>query len=192
MKKKVYIIHGWDGSPENGWFPWLKQELEKRGWEVTVPELPQSEEPRIKNWIPKMVEVIGIPDENTYFVGHSMGCQAIVRFLETLPETTLVGGAVFVAGFFTRLTMEEDDLTQDVGREWLGTPLDLGKVKKHMRKSVAIFSDDDPYVPIENKEKFETILGSKIILKPNMKHFSGSEGVTELPVVLESLLEISN
>ena len=27
--KRVFIIHGWDGYPEEGWFPWLKEELEK-------------------------------------------------------------------------------------------------------------------------------------------------------------------
>ena len=29
--KKVFIIHGWEGYPEEGWFPWLKKELESRG-----------------------------------------------------------------------------------------------------------------------------------------------------------------
>jgi hypothetical protein len=27
--KRVFIIHGWEGYPEEGWFPWLKKELEK-------------------------------------------------------------------------------------------------------------------------------------------------------------------
>jgi esterase/lipase len=35
--KKVFIIHGWDGYPEEGWFPWLKKELEKKGFSVFVP-----------------------------------------------------------------------------------------------------------------------------------------------------------
>ena len=31
------MVHGWDGNPNNHWFPWLKKELEKRGFEVHVP-----------------------------------------------------------------------------------------------------------------------------------------------------------
>jgi len=27
---KIIIVHGWDGSPKHGWFPWLKNELEKK------------------------------------------------------------------------------------------------------------------------------------------------------------------
>ena len=26
---KVVMIHGWSGHPHEGWFPWLKSELEK-------------------------------------------------------------------------------------------------------------------------------------------------------------------
>ena len=191
MQKRVFIVHGWDGYPENGWFPWLKQELENRGWLVVVPQLPQPEEPRINKWIPVLAEIVGTPDEQTYFVGHSMGCQAIARYVETLPEKTLVGGAVFVAGFFSRLTLDNDDRTQSVVKEWLETPLNLEKVKSHLRKSVAIFCDNDPYVPLENKEAFQNMLGSSIVIEHNLVHFSGSTGVTKLSVALTSVLGLA-
>ena len=35
MNKRVFIAHGWDGYPEEGWFPWLKKELETKGFEVS-------------------------------------------------------------------------------------------------------------------------------------------------------------
>ncbi|MEK7580175.1 MAG: alpha/beta fold hydrolase [Patescibacteria group bacterium] len=190
--KKVFIIHGWDGYPEEGWFPWLKKELEARGFNVFVLQLPNPDEPRINNWVPKLKEIVGVPDEQTYFVGHSMGCQAIARYLEVLPEGVIVGGVVFVAGFFKRLTnLEDDEVVRSVSKEWLETPLNLARVKTHLKKSVAIFSDDDPYVPADNKGEFEDILGSKIIIEHGKGHFSGSAGTTELPVALKAVLEIA-
>ena len=37
---KVVIVHGWGGTPEEGWFPWLRRELEERGHEyATVEEI---------------------------------------------------------------------------------------------------------------------------------------------------------
>jgi len=192
MKKRVFIIHGWDGYPEEGWFPWLKKELEARNFAVFVPQLPKPDEPRINNWVPKLKEVVGEPDEQTYFVGHSMGCQTIARYLETLSENIKVGGVVFVSGFFKRLTnLEDDDIVRSVSKEWLTTPLSLEKVKTHLQKSVAIFSDNDPYVPIDNKEDFSNILESKIITEHNKGHFSGSTGTTELLIALEAVLEIA-
>lgn len=189
MSKRIFIVHGWDGYPKEGWFPWLKKALEAKGFVVFVPQLPKPDEPRINNWVPKLKKVVGNPDEQTYFVGHSMGCQTIARYLETLPENTKVGGAVFVAGFFNHLTnLEDDDLVQSVAKEWLTTPLNLKKVKIHLKKSIAIFSDNDPYVPMDNQNDFAETLGSKIIIERDQGHFSGSTGTKELPAVLDAII----
>ena len=191
--KKVFIVHGWVGYPEEGWFPWLKKELEDKGFEVFVPQLPDADNPRIQNWVPKLAEVVGSADTDTYFVGHSMGCQTIARYLETLPDGVKVGGAVFVAGFFKRLTgLDDDKETRDVEKEWLSTPISLEKVKSHLPKSIAIFSDNDPFIPSDNQDDFRDKLGSRIVIEHNKGHFSGpSDNIIELQVVLEALLEIS-
>lgn len=190
--KRVFIIHGWDGYPEEGWFPWLRQKLEERGFEVHVPQLPDTENPRIEKWVPSVAKVVGVPDEETYFVGHSMGCQTIVRYLETLPEDTKVGGVVFVAGFFKRLTSLEPgpDVTEVV-EHWLSRPVDLLKVRKHLTQSVAIFSENDPYVPLDNQDEYKSKLGSRIMIEHNKGHFNAKAGVTELPIVLEELLKMA-
>ncbi len=191
--KRVFIVHGWDGYPEEGWFPWLKKELEATGFEVIVPQLPDAATPRIHNWVPKLQEVASTPDENMYFVGHSMGCQTIARYLEALPEGVQVGGAVFVAGFFKRLTnIGSDDAEQSVQKEWMTTPLSLEKVKTHLPKSVAIFSDNDPFVPLDNVDDYRDKLGSKIIILSGRGHFSGSTNqCLELPEVLEAVLKLN-
>ncbi len=101
MSKRVFIIHGWDGYPEEGWFPWLKKELDKRGFIVQIPAMPDTSEPKIEVWIPFLSKLVGQADENTFFVGHSIGCQAIIRYLQTLPDGIKIGGAVFVAGWYS-------------------------------------------------------------------------------------------
>jgi predicted alpha/beta hydrolase family esterase len=192
MTKRVFIAHGWDGTPQEGWFPWLKQELETKGFEVFVPQLPDTANPRIYNWVPALAQAVGTPDEQTYFVGHSMGCQAIVRYVETLPDGQKIGGAVFVAGFFKHLTgLEDDPAVQETDKHWLGAPIDLEKVKSHLPKSVAVFSDDDPWVPLDNQDDFRDKLGSEIVIEHDKKHFSGSDGNVELPVALEKILEMA-
>lgn len=190
--KRVFIIHGWDGYPEEGWFPWLKKELEAKGFEVYVPQLPEAGYPRMYNWVPALAAVVGQPDDEVFFVGHSMGCQTIARYLETLPMGMVVGGAVFVAGFFKHLSgLEDDPEVREIARHWLTAPIDLAKVHNHLRRSVAIFSDDDPFVPLDNQEEFRDHLGSEIIIEHARGHFSGSKGVTELPMALESLLRFA-
>ncbi|OGI31317.1 MAG: hypothetical protein A3G09_00375 [Candidatus Moranbacteria bacterium RIFCSPLOWO2_12_FULL_48_12] len=190
--KRIFIVHGWGGYPGEGWFPWLKKELETRGFVVSIPQLPDAENPRIEGWVAKLAETVNVPDENTYFVGHSIGCPTIAHYLQSLPAGVMVGGAVFVAGFFKQLTnLEEDIETQETAKLWLEAPLDLGKVKSHLLKSVAIFSDNDPYVPLDNQDDFRA-LGAEIIVEHQQDHFSGSSGTTELPVVLESVLKMAD
>lgn len=186
------MVHGWGGSPEEGWRPWLKEQLEKREFEIHNLAMPEPDKPRINTWVPAIEKGVGKADENTYFVGHSMGCQAIARYLETLPENTKVGGAVFVAGFFKRLTsMENDPEVQETDHHWLDAPIDFAKIKSHLPKSTAIFSDNDPWVPLDNQEDFSKKLGSKIKIEHGMRHFSGDDVVNKLPIALESLLEIA-
>lgn len=190
--KRVFIVHGWGGNPEEGWFPWLKKELEAKGFQIFVPQLPYAENPQIENWVPKLAETVGVADEATYFVGHSMGCQTITRYLESLPKGLKVGGAVFVGGFFKHLSGHEDDVeTQAIRKQWLETPLDLAEVRLHLPKSVAIFSDDDPWVPLDNQDDFRNKLGSKIVIEHNKGHFNDEGlGVKELPIALEALLSM--
>ena len=97
MSKRVFIVHGWSGSPYKDWIPWLKSELQTRGFEAYAPEMPDPDEPDIAEWVHMLKMSVGKPDRNTFFVGHSIGCQTILRFLETLGEGEETGGAVLVA-----------------------------------------------------------------------------------------------
>ncbi|MET0779778.1 MAG: hypothetical protein ABWY71_03005 [Candidatus Saccharimonadales bacterium] len=46
--KRVIILHGTLGSPSGNWFTWLKLELERRGLEVWLPQLPRPQQPSLQ------------------------------------------------------------------------------------------------------------------------------------------------
>jgi predicted alpha/beta hydrolase family esterase len=189
--KRVFIVHGWSGSPDEGWFPWLKTELEKKGFEVTVPAMPDPDEPKIETWVSHLAKVVGEPNDQTFFIGHSIGCQTILRYLEKLPASQSIGGAIFVAGWFVLSDLETEE-EKIIGRPWVETPIDFEKIKTHTSKFFTLFSDDDEVVPLKNKQVFENNLGSETAITTGMGHFSGGDGVTSLPTVLEKLLQFSN
>ncbi len=188
--KRVFIIHGWSGYPEEGWFPWLKAELEKKGFSVLIPSMPDPDEPKIETWIPFFKNIVSTPDRETYFVGHSIGCQAIIRYLETLPEGSKIGGAVFVAGWYDLRNLKTEEEKRIAG-PWVNSPRDDEKIHKIINCSVAIFSDNDPFVMPENQASWRDKIGAKIIIEHGRGHFSGDDGITELPSALEALIEIS-
>lgn len=190
--KRVFIIHGWEGNPNNAWFPWLRKELETRGFEVQAPAMPNPDEPDKDSWVAYLSQMVGIPDSDTYLIGHSIGCKAIMRYLESLPDNNQIGGVIFVASWLILTHME--DRTDDEKRvvtAWSNPPYDFPKIKKIGNKFVAIFSDDDPEVPLENTKVFEKEFGAKIIVESGKGHFSDDAEVFELPVVLEELLKMA-
>ncbi len=195
MKKRAFIIHGWESNPDEGWLPWLKRELEERDFEVFAPQMPNTDEPKIEEWVSFLAGLVGEPDENTYFVGHSIGCQAITRYLETL-EDKKIGGAVFAAGWFslTEYAYAEDpeceEETRKIAEPWLNTPVDFEKIKKTTRNFAAIFSDNDPYVDLSNADIFREKLGAEIIIEKGKGHLRGEDGVMELDSALRSILKM--
>jgi len=190
MNKRVFIIHGWDGYPEEGWFPWLKQELEKNGFQVQVPAMPEPVEPKIEKWVSYLNKIVSNVDENTLFVGHSIGCQTILRYLEGLPIEKKVGGAVFVAGWLSSPNLETEE-EKRIAKPWIEIPIDFEKVKQHTKKFFAIFSDDDEVISLDNKELFEQKLGAKTIIESGCGHFGESDNITELSSALKAIMEIS-
>lgn len=187
MYKRAFLIHGWDGRPNNHWFPWLIAELKARYFNVDALSMPTPATPHLKDWLRAIKEAVGTPDEHTYFVGHSLGCVTIVRYLESLPKKTKVGGAIFVAGFSGNISLPEL-------AEFYATPeqpIDLDRVKSICSKITTIFSDDDPVVPLVKGISFAKAIGAKVIIEKGKGHFCKSDGVTALPTVLETLTAMS-
>src|SRR3989344_1117264 len=151
--------------------------------------MPDPSKPKINDWISYLSKTVGDVDDDTFFIGHSVGCQTILRYLEGLRNEKLVGGCVFVAPWFNliNLTQEEEKIISP----WLDKPIEFTRIKLHTSKFISIFSDNDPFVSLDNKELFKNLLDSKIIIKHKKGHFSDEDGAKKLPDALKSLLHLS-
>lgn len=191
MEKRIFIVHRWSGTPLEDWYPWLKSKLEEKGYTVWIPQMPNTDEPMMEEWVPYLSEEVGTVDAQTYFIGHSVGVQTVLRMLESLPEGTKAGGLVSVAGWFG---MNEDVLeeegTLDTARPWLREPIDFAKVRRMLGKIIAIFSGNDPYVPVGQAEMFRNQLEAETVVVPNRGHYTSADDVTEAPEVLDAVLEL--
>ena len=192
--KKIYIIHGWSGSPDEPLHKWLASELKSKGFEVEVPAMPNPDEPVIKDWVAKLNQVVGEePDEGIIFIGHSIGCQTILRYLAGLKTSGFFGGAVFIAPWLYVSGLETEE-EKSIAKPWVETPIDNVKVWKYLpeNKRIAIFSDNDPFVPKENWDLFEQKFGAKIIIEKEKGHFTADDGVNSLPSALKAVLDIAD
>lgn len=191
MKQRVFVVHGWAAAPDREWFPWLTAALAPSGVEVIIPAMPDPLRPRIDTWVAHLRQTVGTVRDTDIFVGHSIGCQTIMRYLESEKGAT-IKGLICVAGWFTLHNLEnkEEEL---IAQPWVIAPIDLDVVKLAARSIIAIFSDTDPYVALEeNKRLFEDKLGACCIVEHNKGHFSEDNSIYELPVVRDQILSLLN
>ena len=188
--KRAFIVHAWSGRPDKGWLSWINKELSKKGFKVWAKRMPNPDFPKINSWVSYLKKIARNPDKNTFFIGHSIGCQTIIRYIESLPANAKIGGAVFVAGWFNLENLETDE-EKKVSKLWIETPINFSKVKPKIGKAVALFSDNDPWVPLKDSKIFRKKLGAKIIIEHNKGHYI--ENITKkIPAALKALLKIAN
>jgi len=94
-----------------------------------------------------------------------------------------------VAGFFN-LPYLKTASEQNIAKPWLEHNINFSNIKKHAKRIVAIFSDNDPDVPVSDAKLFKTYLNAKIIIEENKGHFTSEEGVEILPNVIDSIKEM--
>ena len=150
---KVLLIHGFTGSGSGVWFPWLKAELEARGYEVFAPDMPNTSHPKFEEWLSALdpfMEKLGADD---IIIGHSLGGKAALHAV--LRARKKIGRVILVAPAIGKKTEKE---WEKMEREW--TEGDVPALRKFWEEKIsledisqfaevtAIFSDDDFAVPL--------------------------------------------
>ncbi len=185
--KRVIIVHGWDFNPKMNWYSWLKEELENKGYEVVVPEMPNTSEPKIKEWVSHLKKIVGKLNSDTYFVGHSIGCQAIMRFLEKEEFSGKIPKIIFVAGWFKLDNLEGKEV-KAIANPWIKNKIDFSKVKRKLSKLTVFLSSNEPYdYTEENARSFKEKLSARVVILKNKGHFTEDDGVKKLPEVLKEI-----
>ncbi|MFA5986373.1 MAG: DUF1749 domain-containing protein [Parcubacteria group bacterium] len=179
--KKVFIVHGWSGSAQSDWLPWMKDELSAKNISAEVLQMPIADFPQMDEWVKYLHTKIGTPNEEIFLVGHSLGCMAIMRYVESLAENEKIGGMLLVSGF-----------SHSIGIPYLESfftsPLDYDKVARSVMQKVFINSDNDPYVPLAEGKVLEEKLGGKLIVLNDVGHINQVSGFVTFTTGLEELL----
>ena len=189
-KKRVFVVHCWDGKIEDGWYPWLKNLLEEKGVSVVMENMPNTEAPVIEEWVSKLDNLVGALDEYTYFIGHSIGCQTILRYLDSKKEIFRIGGILFVAPWLDLLPVALGDGGDEVTKPWLETPINFDKIKRFTDNITCIFSDNDYFVSPKQEKEFKDKLNANTVVIADKGHISGEDGVTELPIIWQKTNEM--
>lgn len=178
----VYIIHGYQASPESHWFPWIKNALEQQGFKVTVLALPASDHPDIERWLDCLRTHITQPDQHTFFIGHSLGCITLLRYLEQ--QERPIGGMALVSGFAEPLSFLPalDAFT--------AAPLDVEKLIGLVPRRIVLAAQDDHIVPYPYSLRLAEKLDAAWELFERGGHFMAQDGFTEFPALYDAIVSM--
>lgn len=173
--KKALFLHAWYATPKSDWYPWLKTELEKKGYEVWLPELPTmpTKLPDMETMLKFLIEKNFI-DESTVVIAHSLGSVLALR----LAERVKFDKGILLAGW------DYNDLTPQHQSFWVRMT-DHNTIKANVPNWVTIISDNDPYVTKAIAHEMAGRLGAVARDVGSKGHFLAKDGVTEIPELLE-------
>jgi len=172
--KNVIILHGTGASPDMYWYPYIRNELEKKGYKVSVPSLPNKDKSDINDWLPFALDNCEI-DEDTILIGHSAGGPLILSILENMKVK--IKQAILVAGF-----LGLDSSIIQSSYNW-------DKIKSNVKDIIFINSDNDPWGcdDKEGRKLFEKLGGKQIILngEAHMGSTSFNQPYKKFPFLLK-------
>jgi len=183
--KKAFIIHGAYGSSEENWFPWLKEELEQLNYEVFVPNFPTPKGQTLENWRDVFDAYKEFVDEETIFIGHSLGPLFILDILQNI--NIKVKASFFVSGFLKVLSNKEFDT---INKTFIENKFDWDKIESNCNQFTIFHSDNDPYIPVDYANELAEILGTVPIIIKGAGHFNKDSGYTKFEELLDKIKEL--
>lgn len=194
--ERLCIVPRWAATQDMEWYPWLCQSdlVRARFAHVLRPEIDDPGTPTIDAWVAALTRACGTDAESlarTWFVGHSVGCQAILRYLNTLPAGVKARGALLVAGWWTV------DAPWGSIKPWLytaegpgepeagGPSMNLARVRGACQRFSVLISDNDPFTADHRatERAFVERLGAEVTILPGQKHFNGDQAPAVLPAL---------
>ena len=144
--------------------------------------MPNTEHPKMDEWVQTLRDTVGAPDESCILSGHSLGCITILRYLETLNDDECIGGAVCVAGFYEYLGRDYEEI-----RPFTEQDIQWDTIHQHCTQFTVVHSDDDPIVPLPFGQRLAEKLHTPLQLAIGKKHFGSQSGVVEVPEILSAI-----
>ncbi|QQR78347.1 MAG: alpha/beta hydrolase [Candidatus Moraniibacteriota bacterium] len=175
--KNAIILHGTGTKKDEFWFPYLKNELEKLGYDVWLPQLPNDEHPNRMDWLPFILSN-GTFTEETVLIGHSAGAQVILSVLEKIDVK--IKKAILVSGY-AKLLRESAEGENEEEPHW-------DVIRPHAKEFIFINSDNDPWGCDDTQGKIMADnLGGKLIVRHDghMGSTTYNQPYKEFPLLVE-------
>lgn len=182
--KNVLLVHGFNGIPKV--FYWLKEELNKKEYEVIIPEFPPREGVIYKTWKNIMEKYKSKINKDTIIIAHSIGNEFIIKYLyeNNLNIDLYIG----LAGFSKIFSCEGKDILNRAVKEFVVNEEEIIKFKELTKTRYAIYSDNDHIVPYEVLEGYAKAINATEVLIPGIGHMGKKSGIESIKEVVDIIV----
>lgn len=187
MKRAVFL-HGTDGHPSDHWWPWLKTEFEKSGYQVWAPTLPDNHTPNDDVYYEFLTSQNWDFTDNV-IVGHSSGATTVLNLLSR-KDFPVINTAVLAGVFLSQSLTSKNEAFKEENQFVNLFPVNgfnWSYIKNKAEKFYFIHGDDDPYCSYDEALEACTKVNGKMITIPHGGHLSSRFGVTKLPGLIAKL-----
>ncbi|MFQ5493057.1 MAG: RBBP9/YdeN family alpha/beta hydrolase [Candidatus Dojkabacteria bacterium] len=175
--KNAIILQGWYQKTNANWYPWLKDQLRSKGYEVHLPDLPtiHTDRPDLQIQLDYLFDNLEV-NRDTILIGHSLGSLLALRVAEKveLDKIFLVAGWDF------------NDLTEEHQLFW-EKPVNHSKIIENVGEIYCYSSDNDPYITAFHAEEMCKRLKGTFVLVEGAGHFTTKDGVTKIDRLVQYL-----
>ena len=180
---QVIIVHGSYGNPDGNWFPWLKLQAQSLGSKVIVPKFPTPNGQNLLAWKDVFRSTVGVIDDRTILVGHSLGVGFILNLLDD-KDVTPIMATFLVAGFIGTLGLPDYDR---VNETFVCKDFNWQLIKEKAGDIFVLNGDDDPYVPLAKGVAIADALAVPLLVIPGGGHLNAESGYIAFPELEEKM-----
>lgn len=171
---RVVLIHGYKSSFADAFWPWVRDELTRRGHDVITPELPNAADPVCQDWVDAINRSIRDVHGDTIFVAHNLGCVALLHYFEQAnmsgtPKVSILINPVFHIG-------------AERFASFFDPAVDMDTVEWKSQEYILLRAKDDTTIPRSHVERYERELNGRVVEVESGGSFSET---TQMPQLLE-------
>lgn len=183
----VYIIHGCPSDTEKAvnpetrtydkhWIPWVKKELESRGFKVETPSMPNPWQPNYEEFKNEFEK--NVISEDSILIGHSCGCAFLVRWLGDTKQK--VKKLILVAPW---------KVPDDAAKEnFYNFPIDES-ITSRVGEIIMFTADDEEEDGKNSLKMYHDVLGGKIVNLSGHGHYVLDDmGTEEFPELIQEVI----
>ena len=179
--KTAFILHGYNGDTTSTFGPSLKNFLEKKGYNVIMPNFPIRLEASFDNWSEVLDNYKDLFNESTIVVAHSIGNPFFIKYLSNNKLNAYI--YISVAGFGDLFKI---DNREDLNNAFIDFSINdeyIKYLKENVKNRFSLYGDKDHIIPFNILENFPKKIESTPVFIKGIGHMGNRDKVSRLPQI---------